>query len=223
MEEVLAWRAWRLEADDQGPLLRSLSWEVAWPGPVLVADQAPDQGNERGVYAVRDRHSHWCRGPRARVLGLVGLSGRVLEHERGYRAERATVRALFLLPPRQAEDTLEDRSGVAAGLAARYACGVRLVRWPRREREQWARAHQEWRRLRDALAQVQQAMDRLADAFHGPDDLVVVRSALGPAFLVGRPTSVGLARDYYNGLPPAIHMGGPDRLNVEASLLWAEG
>ncbi|PYP12754.1 MAG: hypothetical protein DMD54_17980 [Gemmatimonadetes bacterium] len=131
--ELLAWRAWRLgfflrrAGGDGGPRLLSLSAPCIWNGPVVRAG-APvlDTQYPSGIYALKpevaDRiqwQNEYCW-----VTGTIALSGRVIEHEIGYRAERAVVRELrlgvgahlalrSLTQLRATSDALEDRYQVA--------------------------------------------------------------------------------------------------------------
>jgi len=105
--ELLAWRAWRLailresEQEDYGPRLLSLTAPCIWRGPMITADTLPAVLASRptGIHALKPdaplaselRLSEYCW-----VSGLVALSGRVMEHAIGYRAERAVVRELRL-------------------------------------------------------------------------------------------------------------------------------
>ncbi len=98
--ELIAWRVWQVgwHAREGGLRLVSLARPCIWDGPVLRADVPPARDNRAGIYAIKG-----C--PRAVrrmwdcplwVTGWVALSGRVVEHELGYRAERAVVRRLRL-------------------------------------------------------------------------------------------------------------------------------
>ena len=98
--ELLAWRVWRLcrSQPDGGLRLVSLARGTVWHGPVLRADLVPDAfpGCGSGVYALKPatlpgrQQFDWALGADTWVRGWVALSGRVVEHERGYRAERAS-------------------------------------------------------------------------------------------------------------------------------------
>jgi len=106
-QEIEAWRTWYLlvEADGFGgydAILKSLSRETRWKGPVLVADKVPAVDHQHGVYARNlDAEDHYSglmfRMPDfgQKVYGKVALSGIVVEGTTGYRAERATIRELW--------------------------------------------------------------------------------------------------------------------------------
>src|SRR5207249_46698 len=101
-QEILAWRGWHWlhEPDAFG------GWTLAlqgfrgkiWEGPTLVADQIPEPSNENGIYA---RPMDWYQRMMSSryymfgmvshpspVQGIVALSGRVIQGEQGWRAER---------------------------------------------------------------------------------------------------------------------------------------
>ena len=135
---IVAWRAWTLVDAVDGPELRSVVYAHAWPArrPLRVecepggclAARWPAQPHSCGIHAFKD-----CAGavefpamwearrfsqhvtPREYVVGQVSLWGRVVEHERGYRAELAYPYMLLLAP---------EHSELAARLASRYAVDV---------------------------------------------------------------------------------------------------
>jgi hypothetical protein len=105
-QELLAWRGWRLglfvpdAGEPSGPRLLSITAPCIWNGPVVKADRPRDAiDTPSGIYALKadvaDRsqlriaEGFWA-------TGLVALSGRVVEHAIGYRAQRAVVRELRL-------------------------------------------------------------------------------------------------------------------------------
>lgn len=132
--ELLAWRCWRLGRlrSDGGIRLLSLSAPAAWDGPVLVAHRMPSESpfSTSGVYALkalppRRADVHWSDV--CWVSGWVALSGRVIEHEYGYRAERAVVRRLRLGVGTHLRVTrMEDVLALAAELERRYQAPVNL-------------------------------------------------------------------------------------------------
>ena len=100
--EVIGWRQWRLDRDRSGRIvLQSLVGRVFWNGRDFEADRAPEagDGDRHGVHAYAPSHGRqpWgSYGDRNVVSGEVGLSGIVVVHERGCRAERARILRLEL-------------------------------------------------------------------------------------------------------------------------------
>jgi len=149
--ELLAWRAWRLgllvdqRGQDCGPRLLSLSAPCIWDGPAVRMDVATlcTQEDPSGIYTLKPTVAEalvWNSNELCWVTGTVALSGRVVEHALGYRAECAvirelrlgvgthlTVRALETL--RQLMASLEERyqAPVDAGLAEREVADRRLT------------------------------------------------------------------------------------------------
>ena len=130
--EIVAWRGWRLRHDHGGVRLWSTTWDVSWDGPTLTAHMVPAMDDRNvhamlmplwvggelpafataaGVYALRPeafRESTYAHLP---VIGQVALTGVVVEGDSGYRAERATIRSLYLnVPNVSLEDGLRDFS-----------------------------------------------------------------------------------------------------------------
>jgi hypothetical protein len=116
-EPVKAWRAWRWDGAELYGVRQ------AWPGPDLVAEcqhcpEAPGFFCACGIYAVKSRSDLSGFGPLDRsgvVVGRVELTGVVIEHEKGYRAQRA--RIVDLSAP-------DVTMGMA--LKDRYGCVVRV-------------------------------------------------------------------------------------------------
>jgi len=123
-QEVLAWRGWSLNwaEKEQGWFLYSVNHDVRWDGPSLMADKVPDSQNTHGIYALADKGQLLLQGYGTQVLGEVALSGIVVEGERGYRAERATIRNLVVFGyPRPDVRPIE----ILVELENRYQCEVR--------------------------------------------------------------------------------------------------
>ena len=138
--ELLAWRFWglgRLRADG-GVRLKSFRAPFAWDGPVLRAHRLPSESpfSRAGVYTLkqpppRRADVHWS--DECWVSGWVALSGRVVEHEHGYRAERAVIRRLRLGVGTHLRVThIEDLLTLAAELERRYQAPVNLGQVERR-------------------------------------------------------------------------------------------
>jgi len=143
--ELLALRAWRLVrwTDDGRLRLQSLARNDVWHGPVFVAGTPPGPGNQSGVYALKPGRrpksllvsrfggpDDWLAGSQTWIWGWVALSGEVVEHEAGYRAQRSVVRRLrlgtlahlALETPAALRDAVRD-------LEDRYQCEVKRGTW----------------------------------------------------------------------------------------------
>jgi hypothetical protein len=128
-QELLGWRVWRLglcipgRRDYYGPRLLSFTAHCIWNGPVVTAVRLPDAiETPSGIYALKVDlpTNEWCW-----VTGWVALSGRVIEHELGYRAERAVVRELRLgVGTHLAVRSLQQLREVMDGLEDRYQVSV---------------------------------------------------------------------------------------------------
>jgi hypothetical protein len=135
--ELRAMRAWRLVTwvEDLSTRLQSLSNYTVWPGPVFTADRRPDATGRagHGVYAVKPASRprltlefDWLSGRNVWVWGWVALTGRVIEHEFGYRAERAVVRRLRLgVNAHLAFPDPADLRNLVQELGDRYQCPVK--------------------------------------------------------------------------------------------------
>ena len=92
---VTAWRSWRWN----GQVLHGVMH--AWPEPVLTAacpscSEVPGWSHTCGIYAVTEECDVATFGsPDPIVVGKVELSGLVIEHDKGYRAEHARIVELF--------------------------------------------------------------------------------------------------------------------------------
>ncbi len=88
------WRVWCVRETASGLQLASVVHDADWPvGGELTACCVD---GDHGIHAARDPAAIWSylRGRDdpdviARVLGRVALTGRVVEHEHGWRGERA--------------------------------------------------------------------------------------------------------------------------------------
>jgi hypothetical protein len=134
--ELLAWRLWRLGLAPDGTfLLVSMFQNTVWEGPVVAADHrplpVPTCGS--GIYAlkpsvrpVRDQYD-WALGGDTWVRGWVALSGQVVEHLLGYRAERVVIRRLRLgAAAHRCYGTPQEIAAVRQQLEQRYQCPVRI-------------------------------------------------------------------------------------------------
>ena len=132
--ELLAWRAWGLchWPGDPRPALHSIGVPWAWNGPVLRADFAPygSPENHSGIHALKIPlygHVPWIWTESCWVTGWVALSGRVVEHEFGYRAERAVIRKLRLgVGTHLVEQRIPVLQRIARELEDRYQAPVKI-------------------------------------------------------------------------------------------------
>jgi hypothetical protein len=132
--ELLAWRFWGLgrSSADGGVRLKSFRAPWVWDGPAFGGHRLPTESpfSRAGVYALkapppRRADVHWSE--ECWVSGWVALSGRVVEHEHGYRAERAVIRRLRLGVGTHLHVTqMEDLLALVVELEQRYQAPVNL-------------------------------------------------------------------------------------------------
>lgn len=132
---MIGWRWWSLEGD----VLKSVSHPTKWEGPTLRADKKPTKSNPHGIYclAKRDKIGAWKPEQFRRAFGKIELSGRVVKGEQGYRAEQATVLALYVkrrdLVRFDADGSRHNTFGawpdaeLLRSLGERYQCDVEVV------------------------------------------------------------------------------------------------
>lgn len=105
-EPLTAWRYWRVDA--AGRLVsvsqRGFTWQPGVPlraGCVGGGHPAPDPGCNCGIHGSPDlaalRDHALCLAPGELVIGEVGLWGRVVHDDHGYRGEYASPRRLWLV------------------------------------------------------------------------------------------------------------------------------
>lgn len=132
-------------------MLRSISADAVWPGPVLEAHEVPeldDHDAHVGIhclpladFADGVRYRKWMSWGRMPAVGLIELSGRVVIHEdeRGcdvlYRAQRATILRVavpdVLAPPYGLRHRADDNPHIEEQqeqLEALYHCDVDVYR-----------------------------------------------------------------------------------------------
>jgi hypothetical protein len=115
---------------DDGPRLLSLSAPCIWDGPAARAEVAPlcTIDNPSGIYGLKlavAEANAWTRSEHCWVTGTVALSGRVVEHALGYRAERVVIRDLRLgVGTHLAARALDQLRRVMACLEERYQAPV---------------------------------------------------------------------------------------------------
>lgn len=117
--ELIAWRAWKLDKDNR---LTSVSHGTVWEGPTLTADEKPAKSNHNGLWCYKHRKVAMAHVGDHAVIGSVALTGRVVEHTKGFRAETMTIQSLEVLDDRN--DQLCDE------LQQRYQCDVANVKRP---------------------------------------------------------------------------------------------
>jgi len=134
--ELIAWRAWRIancvsrSPDIQnGPYLVSLAAPRIWSGPVARSTPPGTLVDPpSGIYVLRQRVAEqwrWQYLEDCWITGTVALSGRVIEHELGYRAERVVIRELRLaVGTHLAVRSLDDLRTLIANLEERYQVNV---------------------------------------------------------------------------------------------------
>ena len=120
--EVLAWRRWNVGWDkDYRPVLKSVSVTYSWDGP-SVSTAKPSIRSQTGFWALKSRKACWTEAKDSfEAWGRVALSGTVVEGTDGYRAECATIRAVWI--PRKAKT---DNPWILDVLSDRYQCPVRF-------------------------------------------------------------------------------------------------
>ena len=135
-DPIVGWRAWRIATGRYGLRLRSAVYEDEWPPGIEIAARcaqgghaAPATGCTCGIYAARDPAEavRYLVGRDDtdvvhRVVGLVALTGAVVEHARGWRAERGFPARLWV----PAADTNGEAAPAAEVVAGLHAYGVRV-------------------------------------------------------------------------------------------------
>jgi hypothetical protein len=114
-EEIVGWRAWKIVGPSKSPRLASVTWThngapFIWPGRRWTFARCRDRSCETpgehcscGIYAARTR-SHLIgelgyaayNDKDVRVVGEVGLAGKVIPGTQGWRAEKARVMKLYV-------------------------------------------------------------------------------------------------------------------------------
>jgi len=132
---LVGWRIWYVGADAAGPTLVSPVAPCTWPSRSAMTaacrhgcDEVPSWTCTCGLYAAKDidlalvlaagvltSTSPGDSMPATAIVGKVELAGKVIEHDRGYRAERA--RVVEILP-------IEGRSRLTESLAERFGVPV---------------------------------------------------------------------------------------------------
>jgi hypothetical protein len=95
-DEIVGWRVWSWT----GKVLKG-SFEHNWASSSMGADcvvcaDPPGWDCPCGIYAMKDRRSLSPSRPGSTIVGKVALSGRVVEHEGGYRSSHARMTELWV-------------------------------------------------------------------------------------------------------------------------------
>lgn len=111
MRALHAYRGFRVTRYEHSLRLRSITMPYIWTGPTFRADKRPSklspfqaftqlmhQKAYHGVYCLKlDAAPHYIKTWPA--FGLLSLSGTVVEHTYGYRAEAVTLREVVIIKP----------------------------------------------------------------------------------------------------------------------------
>jgi hypothetical protein len=136
-------RVWRIVRHNDEPALRSLTWPFVWPAGYPITSwcprgcSRPTTDHECGVWAYSDRHDAEQLAERSSrvnpagvyVVGKIAGAGRIVQHEDGFRAQRAAVLELHTTSftgRRQALDTAghELLEELVARAAVLYGCAL---------------------------------------------------------------------------------------------------
>lgn len=108
VEEIVGFRAWRFELGSilrPEPRLYSLTNDFRWPtnawtiAKCRTCKDIPGEKCSCGIYAARDREHLWEIGygqAENQVIGEIGLAGKVVVGELGWRAAKARPRRLYI-------------------------------------------------------------------------------------------------------------------------------
>jgi len=131
--DLIGWRIWRVTS--LGYLQAITADSIYMPGVAMVAhtEIGDAQSTASGVHAFKDfagvaKESDDYRKQvgGAYAIGTVQLWGEVVEHERGYRAERAMIRSIdgVVLPNKSPWD--KEPAAALAFLRERYGVGAHI-------------------------------------------------------------------------------------------------
>ncbi len=130
-EPVLAWRGWKVVGEANDLKLASMTVKSAWEGPVLHSptppnnaqpvDRTGDNGvrGSHGIYGLKHSKQLLEQVSYADVWGEVLLYGKVVVHEKGYRAEHAMIQRLLVFP-----QVVLKYDDIETQLTKRYGCEV---------------------------------------------------------------------------------------------------
>ncbi len=117
-EAIVGWRVWAWT----GKVLKG-SFEHEWPTQSMEADcvvcaDPPGWDCPCGIYAMKDRWMVPPPRPGSAILGKVEMSGRVVEHEEGYRASQARMTELWVEDPETARRVAQAYPEVSVRLGS---------------------------------------------------------------------------------------------------------
>jgi hypothetical protein len=132
--DLFGWRVWRITSLGY---LRSLTADAIWlPGVPMEARTVVDdpkggvlQGSDYGIHVFKERHGAVLEvdtyagvtgSGGSYAIGSVLLWGEVVEHERGYRAERAKIKSIDDVTWKGKPPWDKETAEVLAFLRARY-------------------------------------------------------------------------------------------------------
>lgn len=114
-QPIPAIRGWRL-VHTPYPILASLAFPHIWDSPVERLHKSIARKGSTGFWAVKPKGISIVEWYRPDIVGIVELSGRVVEHTHGWRAEVCTIQTLFTSSPQPV--------AIVESLEQRYQCDV---------------------------------------------------------------------------------------------------
>lgn len=141
-KRLIAYRGWRVMENKKGvnPMLYAVAWDKMYTGPARHDSDKPGFHESNGHYAVPLKHLEEAyQGYRCDALGRVSLYGTVIEHTRGYRAQRIVIDKLWVYSAAKFNDIFDDATPhdglmsstrqlwVVEQLASMYHCEVEPV------------------------------------------------------------------------------------------------
>lgn len=133
--DLVGWRVWRITATGY---LRSLTAPTIWlPDQPMEAERVEDHGvGANGIHVFLDRRGAVLEvetylahaGDQSYAIGSVLLWGDVVEHERGYRAERAKILSVDDVTWRGKPPWNKETAEVLGFLRARYGVAGHVPR-----------------------------------------------------------------------------------------------
>ena len=125
-EPLIAYRVWSLNTEEATIGSYGHSHDI-WPkGQIMKTDEVPTSSNDNGLHAWKTmNHALQYAGssPNIVIIGTIYLWGKIVEHERGYRAEFAYPKKLEILAGRFYDI---NRTQIETNLRNSYGCEVDL-------------------------------------------------------------------------------------------------